>query len=110
MKFTKPELQSMRSMITKKLSESNHLLRLAKDQRKMLFWVSDKEDPTTFLYYVQGKKISNLIINLEKELDSNTLLLRKVKDMIQIVDGKIPKSKMRPKKKMFQHSVYDTND
>lgn len=111
MNFTKPELQSIRAMITSELNILEGDIYFYGMNRRQYFSVSDKNRPEeTQYFYNTAKQISNAMSLAKKQRDAKIILLRKVKDMIQVADGKIPKSKMHPKKKMFRMPGVDTND
>lgn len=111
MNFTKPELQSIRAMITKELNSLEIDINYFNHYRSECFDKSDRNQAEETKYYYSSAKIfSNAMSLAKKQRDAKIILLRKVKDMIQVVDGKIPKSKMHPKKKMFRMPGVDTND
>lgn len=101
MNFTKSELQSIRKMVSNELSTIEHLIRVSGACRKDLFAVSDKEDPDTHEAYNEAKRISNFNKSIRATRVEKITLLKKVKEMIQIADGKIPKNHMQPKNKFF---------
>ena len=101
MNFTKAELQTIRTMVSKELGVLERIIQISDSQRKEFFELSDKEDPETQETYHFAKQISNFNKTIRKQRVEKIALLRKIKEQIQIADGKIPKSHLHMKNKFF---------
>lgn len=102
MAFSKSELQQLRQMISFDLFLLNCEIESLQNRRKVLFEMSDIDDPSTSVHYRYAKTDSNRILALKRRRDRKIDLLKAVKAEIAQSDSDFVFE--------FSYSVSDISD
>ena len=83
MSFKKSELQALRILVTQKIHNLQIEIAITKEMRGVNFKLAEVEEPSTLVYYLNGKQDGNRLLSLQKKLDKYESILYRLKHEIQ---------------------------